>query len=147
MGDRTFTEIHINIHYYQQHKDSLDKLDYERADTDEEAVFIDYEANYAQMHDLEDYCRDHLIEYDKYHEAGGDYDAGEEYARVIDGQCMVHDLSKSGVDMLNQLKVFLKHQDQPVKMIAEMKKLVKQLEPFEITPLKAPQSIDFIKND
>jgi len=153
MGDRTFCEIRINKHYYEQLKNSIteddpkleetyDEIDEEDGDT---VRLYDYEANYGCMEQLESLLHDRKIEYDKRWEAGGDYPAGEEYARKVNGEYKIKDISDGGMAILEELKLALAETD-PIKREALINKRIKELEPFEVTPLTMPQSIDFIKN-
>jgi len=146
MGDRTYCKFTINKHYYEQNKEVFDKMDSDETEDDgEEISFVDYEANYGSMESYESFCQEHQIEYDRRWEAGGDYGAGNEYARNVNGEFKLHDIYDDGEAVLTELKSILNETDH-AKREALLNKRIKELEPFEITPLKAPQSIDFIKN-
>jgi len=153
MGDRTYCEIRVNKYYYEQLKNSLTeddpKLEETYEDMDEEdgdtIRMYDCEANYGQMEQLESLLHDRKIEYDKRWEAGGDYPSGEEYARKVNGEYSIQEISDGGIAVLEELKLVLTETD-PVKREALINKRIKELEPFEVTPLTMPQSIDFIKN-
>lgn len=150
MGDRTYAEVRINKYYYERHKEKIDEMGYDEAEEIEDEVTIkDYEANYGSLEALESFCQENNIEYDRRWEAGGDYGPGEEYARIVDGELVVHELSDEGAAILNEHKETLEIITtggtlEDVKKHLEKK--INLLEPFEVTPLKAPQSIDFIKN-
>jgi len=146
MGDRTYCTFTINKHYYEQNKEAFDAMDNDEIeDEGEEVIFTDYEANYGSMESYENFCHEHQIEYDKHWEAGGEYGAGSEYARIVNGEYKLHDLYVDGEAVLNELKAVMAEKD-PVKREALLEKKIRELEPFEVKPLKAPQSIDFIKN-
>jgi len=156
MGDRTYCEIKIHKHYYDQLENSIGEDDpqlsscYEDMDEDGDDVkMYDCEANYGCMEALESLLHDRKIEYDKRWEAGGDYGPGEEYARIVGGEYRIHELSDEGLSVLTEHKESLEIITtggtlEDIKKHLEAK--VKLLEPFEVTPLKSPQSIDFIKN-
>ena len=115
----------------------------------DEVTIKEYEANYGSLEALESFCQENNIEYDRRWEAGGDYGPGEEYARIVDGELVVHELSDEGAAILNEHKETLEiittgGNLEDIKKHLEKK--INLLEPFEVTPLKAPQSIDFIKN-
>jgi len=146
MGDRTYAEVRIHKHYYDRHKEEIDEMGYDEAEEDGDEVTVkDYEANYGSLEALESFCQQNKIEYDRRWEAGGDYSAGNEYARIVNGEYKVHDIYDDGDAVLGELKTILNEKD-PTKREELLNKRIKELEPFEITPLKAPQSIDFIKN-
>jgi len=146
MGDRTYCKFTINKHYYDQNKEAFDAMDCDEKEEDgDEVSFVDYEANYGSMESYESFCHEHQIEYDRSWEAGGDYSAGTEYARNVNGEYKLHDIYDDGEAVLNELKAVMAEKD-PVKREALLEKRIRELEPFEITPLKVPQSIDFIKN-
>jgi len=149
MGDRTYAEITINKYYYEQHKEEIEKIGYHdeiREDCEDEATLVCYEANYGHMEPVEDFLKENHIEYDLRWESGGDYGAGNQYARIVNGEYKIHDIYDDGSAVLDELKNILNEKD-PTKREALLKKRIKDLEPFEITPLKAPNSIDFIKSD
>jgi len=151
MGDRTYATVSINKHYYEQNKDVIDKMGYEyECDEGSEVVTLaDDQANYGRMAEIEDFCQEHNIEYNKRWEAGGDYGAGEEYARIVNGELLTHEISDDYATVLQEHK-------KTMEIIAKggtleevkkhLAKKIKELEPFEVTPLKAPNSIDFINN-
>ena len=159
MGDRTYTSY--NFHKYhlkkmmvdlnaKDEKDLADNLCSEDVEIEGDEVKIyDYEANYGSIESLESYLQSNHIEYDKRWEAGGDYEAGDEFARNVNGEYKVHELSDKGFEVLTHLKEFQETIDQNCTF-EELKKNIKDklnlIEPFEITPLKLPNSIDFIKN-
>ena len=141
MGDRTYAAVTINRHYYDQNKSVIDEMGYELADKSEETVtFADDQSNYGNMDDIENFCQEHNIEYDKRWQAGDNYEAGEEHARIVKGILNVHTMSDSGFIVLQELKTILAETD-PIKREALLKKKVKEHEPFEVTPLKGPNSI------
>ncbi len=159
MGDRTYCTITINKHYYNQLEQEFggeDKFVEEtyiqgvNKDKDSETVeCYDDQANYGSMEKLESTLQEKEIEYDKRWEAGGDYGAGEEFARKVNGVYMTHDISDEGVEVLQHHKNIKEILDQG-GTLEDVRKHVEDhitlLEPFEVTPLTMPQSIDFIKN-
>jgi len=148
MGDRTYCTTTINKHYYEQNKDLIDKLSkegwYEIEKEGETVKFIDDQANYGDMPAICDILTEKEIEYDKSWESGGDYSAGVEYARKVKGIYTKGDVFEGGEDLINNFKEILACE--PSEREALIKTKLLQLEPFEITDLSAPQSIDFIKN-
>jgi len=147
MGDRTHCEIKIHKHYYTTNKKTIDEFsnDEIREEEDDTVSIVDYEANYGQMEPLENFLSENKIEYDKGWEAGSEYGPGSQYARNVDGEYRVHDIYDVDEALLTELKTILAETD-PTKREALLNKRIKELEPFEVTPLKAPNSIDFIKN-
>jgi len=146
MGDRTYTAITINKYHYDRIKDQIDDNSYEDLELEEDQVkFTDCEANYGTMEALENVLQETKTEYDKRWEAGGEYCAGEEFARKVNGEYMIQEISDEGAAVITELKLILAETD-PIKREALLNKRLKELEPFEVKPLAAPQSIDFIKN-
>jgi len=150
MGDRTYAVVYINKYYYEQNKKELDMLAedscYDTQVNDDIVEFHDDQANYGNIPSITDFLQENKIEYTLSWEDGGDYHAGSEYARIVNGEYKIHDIYDDGYAVLQELKTILNEKD-PTKREALLKKRIKDLEPFEITPLKAPNSIDFIKSD
>lgn len=91
MGDRTYTDIEFTGDMSEEQAAELvelleaqgcDSCQYDRNDLLEALKagdsFYDTECNYAQMEDIEEWCRDNEIGYRKSWEAGGDYGPGLE---------------------------------------------------------------------
>ena len=148
MGDRTYCTTTINIYYYKQFKTELDALAkaqyYEVEKEDELVNFNDDQANYGDMPEIVSFLSEREIEYDKRWESGGDYSAGSEYAREVKGIYTKCDIYEGGEDLINNLKELLACNTNERENLIKIK--LKHLEPFEVTPLSMPQSIDFIKN-
>lgn len=154
MGDRTYCSIRINKHYYNQlanaHRKDLEDMYDELEDDGDEVVMSEQEANYGNMEPLENLLKANNIEYNKRWEDGDEYKAGEEFARIVNGKYCIHEISDQGDAILQEYKelqeLILKGASlESIKKHVENKVTV--LEPFEITPLRVPQSIDFIKNE
>ena len=154
MGDRTYCSIRINKHYYNllaiAHRKDLEDMYDELEDDGDEVIMSEQEANYGNMEELENLLKENKIEYNKRWEDGDEFKAGEEFARIVNGKYCVHEISDQGASILIEYKelqeLIMKGADlESVKKHIENKRIL--LEPFEITPLRVPQSIDFIKND
>ncbi len=152
MGDRTYTIVRVHKHTYNQllHKYGSDDKIAEALGFDEvqdegdEVEFHCSEANYGEIQPLEETLFKNKFEYDKSWEAGSEYGPGEMYCRVIKGEYKSYELQKDQEFLLTNLKQILKlPANQRTKKIEE---IIKELEPFDPGPLKAPNSIDFIKN-
>ena len=153
MGDRTYCEIRINKHYYNllaiAHRKDLEDMYDELEDDGDEVVMKESEANYGNMDELENLLKENKIEYNKRWEDGDEFKAGEEFARIVNGKYCIHDISDQGQGILQEYKeleeLIMKGADlELVKKHIENRIIL--LEPFKITPLRVPQSIDFIKN-
>lgn len=152
MGDRTYCSIRINKHYYNQIKNTPDfKNMYDELEEDgDEVILSEQEANYGNMDDLEKLLQNNSIEYNKRWEDGDEFKAGEEFARIVDGKYLVHEISDQGTSILQEYKELqeLISVGADLNNVAQhIAKKMKALEPFEITPLRVPQSIHFIKED
>ena len=156
MGDRTHTTISIHKFFADKMRGTenlgdgelaakfdCDELEQEDGDI---TIFVCYEANYATLETLETYLHENKIDYDKSWESGGDYEAGEEYARKVNGEYMVHSLTAKQHDVLGTLKTLIELKEDPAKLMECLENTLLELEPFEQTQLNQPQSIDFIKN-
>ncbi len=154
MGDRAYTSITINKYYYDQLKHEFggekkleEEVCVERIELeDDSAEFVDGDANYGMMERLENILQERKIEYNKRWENGGDYGAGEEYARNVNGEYKTHNIYDVGGEVLTALKELKELKDPELRDLLLTSK-IKDLEPFEVTPLLQPQSIDFIKKD
>jgi len=150
MGDRTYCS-------YTIHKDNLAKikanlgiadnfkvaehLDASVIEDEGDTVqFYDYEANYGTIEKLQDYLSEHEIEYDKRWEAGGDYDAGNEYYRIIEGKPKCYEIYDDSYQVVVALETLLKEaaQGKDLKTLVEAK--IRKLVPFEEGPLLAPSN-------
>ena len=147
MGDRTYASITIHKFNYERNKEEIEGMGYEDTEIEgDEVKIIDYEANYGHLEALEKLCQEQQIEYDKRWEAGGDYGAGEEHSRIVDGVYKVYDIYDDGEAVLTELKTILAETD-PIKREELIKKKILELEPFKLEPLKASNAIDFIMKD
>lgn len=152
MGDRTYCAVTIHKHYYNQliqelGEKELEKIIYsDETEIDgDEVRFVCYEANYGNWEELTNLLVERNIEYDRRWESGGDYGPGNEYARIVNGEYILHNIYDDGDAIVDELKIFLNETD-PIKMRELVEKRLLELEPFKIEPLKLPNSIDFIKN-
>lgn len=156
MGDRTYVEIIIHKHYYDLLLNgtfsgdayklgdafNADDIEFE----DDLVKFQCYEVNYATWDTLENLLSERKIEYDKMWAAGGDYEAGESWTRVINGEYVEHELTDTGLAIKEHNDTLLANLDNPEKIKELILKLDKVVNPFKVEPLGLPQSIDFIKN-
>ena len=155
MGDRTYASIKISKYDYHRHKKELDKIakgQYLDVDLQEDTVeFIDDQANYGELPILNDFLLENCIEYNKRWEAGGDYEAGEEFARNVQGEYKIHDISDTGVKVLQvhlDIMEIIEGTGGDIEKVKEyVEKHLNLLQPFEITPLHKPNSINFITRE
>ena len=153
MGDRTYAELTIHKFHYQQNKKELEATGYHdevRDDNDETVTFVCYEANYGHMEGLESECQERNIEYNLRWENCGDYNAGEEFFRIVDGEHKVHSIYDTQEETLTALKkvaeIVVKDGATLDEVAKHLTDKIKELEPFEVKPLRGPNSIDFIRN-
>ena len=149
MGDRVCSEITIHKSSYKKHKKEIDALgwDDDNYDDGEDNVTLhDYEDNYGSLKDMCALCMEHNIEYDRSWSNGDNFDSGSEYARTINGEYYIHNIYDTGEAVVDELKLLWQHKEDPAKLIAELEKKLKELEPFELTPLRASNAIDFISS-
>jgi len=155
MGDRTYCRTQIHKHYFQQHKKELqdiaNKNYFEIDDSDSDIVFFsDDQANYGDMPELVKFLSEKRIEYDKRWEDGSDYGAGEEFARNVQGEYKVFDISDVGVEILQvhlNVKEIIDKGGSLEDVREYVEKEINHIEPFEITTLTLPNSIDFITKE
>ena len=143
MGDRVYAEVAITKANYLKHKEKCDSYEYEFRDNGNTVSFVNDQANYAAM-DITDFLSELEIPYDKSWEKGGDYEGGEEFARKVKGKYLVHEIYSGQDKTLEEFKEILSLKADPEKLIAKLKEKIKELEPFEVTPLDQHNSIDFI---
>jgi hypothetical protein len=104
--------------------------------------------NYAEWEILESFLRDRKIEFDKDWASGGDYEAGNSYARLIKGKYKEYEIYSTQVSILETLlDIKEKLEDDPVKALKDIKKQIKSLHPFDADPLYKPNSKKFIIED
>jgi len=156
MGDRTYAVLTITKHDYKELLSEVfggdeGKLQdkYGLSDIEEEVDevrMVDYEANYGRIPSLESDCVERGLEYDLAWESGGDYESGEEYMRLIDGELKTLEMYSSQSDIVTEYKSLLK--EDPAKLVEIIKKKLLQIEPFEIEPLKPRKinSVEYIKS-
>jgi len=151
MGDRTYCSFRIHKDNFAKMKAHLGISDDDKVaehfnaqgtDLDEEGVakIYDDQANYGAIEKLSDYLSEHGIEYDKRWESGGDYSAGDEYFRVIDGKHCCYDLYEGQFDTSVVLKQLLQKaaEGEDLKTLVEAK--YNEIVPFEPGPLRPPSN-------
>jgi len=153
VGDRTYATCTIKEYHYEQLVNEFngkDKL-LEIIGCDDVqldgglATFIAQEANYGYIDELTKMLVEKEIEYDHHWESGGDYEAGTIYTRKIKDVYCSHEICDTYATVCTELKNIFKEKD-PKVIKNLLKEKIKELEPFEATPLDQPQSVDFIKN-
>ena len=155
MGDRTHTVVTVHTHTYKQllinfnnNSEELMKhfgIDEIEHYSTEEVNLIEYEANYGEMEELEKLLWKSKIDYNKTWQDGCEYAAGELFCRNIKGSMQKFEITEDQNLLLNTLQQL---KELPVaKMVEEMEKKIKELQPFKPEPLKSPNSLDFIMND
>lgn len=156
MGDRTYTTVTIHKASYKQllgryggdkevlcKELDIDEVEDEMEDT---LVFLSCEeANYGEMETLEKLLRASKIEYDKEWERGDEYEAGELFCRNINGKMESFERYVTNKALCETLIVL--RDMKPEEREAFIHKTIKEVMPFEPTPLKAPNSVHFITED
>jgi len=147
MGDRTYCEIIIHEEDYKRNKEKLDSLGYEIKELkDNKVVFIDYEANYGDIDDLEVLLDELNLEYNKSWDKGDEYLAGSYYCRRRRGKLRSYRIDSSEESILEEIIEALKLED-PIKIKKALQDKIKELQPFEPGDLTSndPKAIKFVK--
>ena len=160
MGDRTWASITIHQDDYPKVIESPTEEKYFisrhclcEIDKDSEPYmvqFIDDQANYGKIESLEDLLQELEIEYTLRWEDGGDYSAGEEHLRWIDGVYTDHAIYDDQAGTLITLKNIAKEYDpkNPEAMLLAINNKIKEYEPWEVKPPASRLNAKrFIKED
>jgi len=141
MGDRTYAELHIHKDSYNKYKKQFDELyNDEVREGDNTTIFVNFEANYGNMDAHQDFCKEHLIEYDLYYDSGSDYEEGSEFGRVKEKKMVIYETHKSNDVVVEFIQNLLKNKNDPQKIVKALEKELKRIgPPFE---LGAPKSCD-----
>lgn len=153
MGDRTDVKIKVSRSTFNKHEKFFrsDEVDAESIDEEycNETVSLHCsEVNYACWGSLEEFLKSNKIEFDKEWGAGSEYEAGEGFFRIVNGEYREHEIYCTDSSTLETLKALLAlHEKDPAEMLEMLKDRIESLSPFEITPLKNENSIRFIKEE
>jgi len=140
MGDRTTVEFYVrSTKIPKEFMDDTDECNIEGNIT----YLSQDEANYGSWEELEEYLKDNEIEFDKYWGAGSEYSAGKGYARKTPKGFKYFEIYETEKDSLNSLITLSKIKD-PKKLMATIKKRIKELQPFIPRNINTPNSLDFI---
>ena len=148
MGDRTTVRITLHQGDYEKHKEHIKTCGANSTDPhgDNLITLEAYEVNYAEWSELENYLQEHKVEYDKEWEAGGDYEAGNAYYRMIGNKYKsydIYDSQKTVLEVLLDMKERI--EKDPKKALNYIEKELKKLHPFDARNLDQPNSSRFIK--
>lgn len=140
MGDRTNVEFYIrSLKIPKEFIDESDTHSFERGVT----YLEQDEANYGNWDELEEYLKENEIEFDKYWGSGGDYTAGQAYARKTSKGYKYYEIYDEERRILGVLKELSKIKD-PKKLMTTIKTRIKELHPFTADDIFRPNSLDFI---
>jgi hypothetical protein len=154
MGDRVRVSIHVrksDIKYLidkefdgdsDKFSSKVEANEYNEYDSCPLVELVDQEANYGNWESLEEFLCEKKIEFDKEWGEGGGFGKGSAYFRLVKGKIKQVEVYAHDEGLLKFLTAVKNLPPEEIKKA--VKKELKKLSKFEITPLDQPNSVKLI---